>query len=83
MLVKQCMRLASTLFAAWDGAARGDFAPMIRESMMPGAESRFPVLPCGIEFLPGSAGDAPPQDGDDGLPVWGDLLLLEILRRHG
>jgi hypothetical protein len=79
LLVKQCMHLASALFAAWDGAGRGDFAPMIRESMMPGADSRFPVLPCGIEFLPGSE----EEDGDDGLPVWGDLLLLEILGRHG
>jgi hypothetical protein len=77
-LVKRTMHLASALFAAWDGAGRGDFAPMIRESMMPGAESRFPVLPCGIEFLHGNADEA-----DDGLPVWGDLLLLEILERHG
>ena len=78
LLVKQCMHLASALFAAWDGAGRGDFAPMIRESMMPGTESRFPVLPCGIEFLHGET-----EDADDGLPVWGDLLLLEILGRHG
>lgn len=76
-LVRQTMSLASALFAAWDGAGRGDFASMIRESMMPGTELRFPVLPCGLEFL--GAG----SDGDDGLPVWGDLLLLEILRRHG
>jgi len=74
-LVAQCMRLASALFAAWDGAGRGDFGSMIRESMIPGAESRFPVLPCGLEFL----GD--PAD-EDGIPVWGDLLLLEILKRH-
>ena len=66
--------------AAWDAAGRGDFAPMIRESMMPGADSRFPVLPCGIEFLHGAPDE---NDGDDGLPVWGDLLLLEILGRHG
>ncbi|HEV7237667.1 MAG TPA: hypothetical protein VGQ36_00380 [Thermoanaerobaculia bacterium] len=87
VLVKQCMRLASALFAAWDGAGRGDFAPMIRESMMPGTELQFPVLPCGIEFLHDSAEDGQPRDGlgdeNDGLPVWGDLLLLEILRRHG
>ena len=70
------MHLASALFAAWDGVGRGDFAPMIRESMMPGTEIRFPVLPCGIEFMQG-------EDGEDGLPVWGDLLLLEILERHG
>jgi hypothetical protein len=74
-LVAQCMRLASALFAAWDGAGRGDFGSMIRESMIPGAESRFPVLPCGLEFL----GDPAEEDG---IPVWGDLLLLEILRRH-
>jgi hypothetical protein len=78
VLIKQSMHLASALFAAWDSAGRGDFAPMIRESMMPGADSRFPVLPCGIEFLHGN-----PEDADDGLPVWGDLLLLEILERHG
>ncbi|HYC62009.1 MAG TPA: hypothetical protein VEK79_20830 [Thermoanaerobaculia bacterium] len=112
VLVKQCMRLAATLFAAWDGAGRGDFAPMIRESMMPGTELRFPVLPCGIEFLQdrvprstsgtseflGGAAASPlrgtpryseepevlsQRDADEGLPVWGDLLLLEILRRHG
>lgn len=83
VLVKQCMRLAATLFAAWDVAGRGDFAPMIRESMMPGTELRFPVLPCGIEFLQSGSDDGQPRDGDDGLPVWGDLLLLEILRRHG
>jgi hypothetical protein len=83
ILVKQCMRLAAALFAAWDGAGRGDFAPMIRESMMPGTELRFPVLPCGLEFLNDSSDDGQPRDGDDGLPVWGDLLLLEILRRHG
>ncbi len=77
-LVKQCMRLAACLFAAWDGAGRGDFAPMIRESMMAGTEISFPVLPCGIEFLHGEA-----TDGEDGMPVWGDLLLLEILGRHG
>jgi hypothetical protein len=77
LLVKQTKALASTLFAAWDSAGRGDFAPMIRESRMPGAEARFPVLPCGIEFLSGS------EDADDGLPVWGDLLLLEILGTHG
>ncbi len=81
-LVKRCMRLAATLFAAWDGAGRGDFAPMIRESMMPGTELRFPVLPCGLEFLQGLA-DGARVDGEEGLPVWGDLLLLEILRRHG
>ena len=78
LLVKHTKHLASALFAAWDAAGRGDFAPMIRESRMPGAESRFPVLPCGIEFLHGNA-----EDADDGLPVWGDLLLLEILGRHG
>jgi hypothetical protein len=81
------MRLASALFAAWDGAGRGDFAPMIRESMMPGTELQFPVLPCGIEFLHDGADDGQSRDGlgdeNDGLPVWGDLLLLEILRRHG
>lgn len=82
VLVRQCMRLAAALFAAWDGAGRGDFAPMIRESMMPGTELRFPVLPCGLEFLHGG-GDGAQRDGDEGLPVWGDLLLLEILRRHG
>jgi hypothetical protein len=75
-LVKQCMHLTSALFAAWDSAGRGDFAPMIRESMMAGTDLRFPVLPCGIEFMQG-------EDGDEGLPVWGDLLLLEILGRHG
>ena len=75
-LVKHCMHLSSSLFAAWDGAGRGDFASMIRESLTPGTELRFPVLPCGIEFLQS-------EDGDDGLPVWGDLLLLEILERHG
>lgn len=77
-LVRQCMRLSAALFAAWDSAGRGDFASMIRESMMPGTELRFPVLPCGLEFLGTQA-----AEGDDGLPVWGDLLLLEILRRHG
>ena len=77
-LVRACMRVAAALFAAWDGAGRGDFAAMIRESLMPGTELRFPVLPCGLEFIGGGSGDA-----DDGLPVWGDLLLLEILRRHG
>jgi hypothetical protein len=76
-LVRTCMRLAAVLFAAWDSAGRGDFAAMIREAMRPGAEPQFPVLPCGIEFLHGDS------DGDDGLPVWGDLLLLELLRRHG
>jgi hypothetical protein len=55
---------------------------MIRESMMPGTELRFPVLPCGLEFLQ-SDSDVARGDGDEGLPVWGDLLLLEILRRHG
>ena len=80
-LVRRCMGLASALFAAWDGAGRGDFAAMIRESMTPGTELRFPVLPCGLEFLRDD--DGVPRDGDDGLPVWGDLLLLEILRRHG
>jgi hypothetical protein len=83
-LVRQCMRLAAVLFAAWDGAGRGDFAGMIREAMRPGAEPQFPVLPCGIEFLPDPAQDPDqPRDADDGLPVWGDLLLLELLRRHG
>jgi len=76
-LVHATMRVAAALFAAWDNAGRGDFAPMIRESMMPGTELRFPVLPCGLELLQTGG------DGDDGLPVWGDLLLLEILRRHG
>ena len=76
-LVRQCLRLAAALFAAWDGAGRGDFAAMIREAMKPGAEMQFPVLPCGIEFLQPAAADS-----DDGLPVWGDLLLLEVLRRH-
>lgn len=81
-LVRQCMRLAAALFAAWDGASSGDFASMIRESMMPGTELRFPVLPCGLEFL--QSGDVlGGHEGEDGLPVWGDLLLLEILRRHG
>lgn len=74
-LVRQCMRLAAALFAAWDGAGRGDFAAMIREAMRSGSDLQFPVLPCGIEFLPNAS-------EDDGLPVWGDLLLLEILRRH-
>ena len=73
ILVRQCMRIAAALFAAWDRAGCGDFAPMIRESMMPGTDLRFPVLPCGLQFL---------YEGDEGLPVWGDLLLLEILRRH-
>jgi hypothetical protein len=82
LLVRQCMRLAAALFAAWDGAGRGDFSAMIRESMVPGTELRFPVLPCGLEFLPGE-GDGAQHDGDEGMPVWGDLLLLEILRRHG
>ncbi len=83
-LVRQVMRLAAALFAAWDGTGRGDFAAMIREAMRSGAETAFPVLPCGIEFLPraADAGENPGLDGDDGLPVWGDLLLLEILRRH-
>ena len=74
-LVRQCMRLAAVLFAAWDSAGRGDFAGMIREAMRPDAEPQFPVLPCGIEFLA--------ENDDDGMPVWGDLLLLELLRRHG
>lgn len=73
ILVRHCMRIAAALFAAWDRSGCGDFAPMIRESMMPGTELLFPVLPCGLEFL---------YEGDEGLPVWGDLLLLEILRRH-
>jgi hypothetical protein len=81
-LVRQCMRLAAVLFAAWDSAGRGDFAGMIREAMQPGAEPQFPVLPCGIEFLQ-DAGEDGQRDADDGLPVWGDLLLLELLRRHG
>lgn len=81
-LVQRCMRLAAVLFAAWDGAGRGDFAGMIREALRPGADPQFPVLPCGIEFLPGPD-DGTARDGDDGLPVWGDLLLLELLRRHG
>jgi hypothetical protein len=80
-LVRQCMRLAAVLFAAWDSAGRGDFAGMIREAMRTGADSQFPVLPCGIEFL-GDPADDTARDGDDGLPVWGDLLLLELLRRH-
>lgn len=80
-LVRQCMRLAAVLFSAWDSAGRGDFAAMIREAMRPGSEPQFPVLPCGIEFLP--VPDGQPTDGEDGLPVWGDLLLLELLRRHG
>jgi hypothetical protein len=75
VLVRHCMRIAAALFAAWDRSGCGDFAPMIRESMMPGTELRFPVLPCGLEMLRGAS-------EDDGLPVWGDLLLLEILRRH-
>lgn len=75
VLVRQVMRLAAHLFAAWDGAGRGDFASMIREAMKSGTDLQFPVLPCGIEFLEGAS-------EDDGLPVWGDLLLLEILRRH-
>lgn len=82
VLVRQCMRLASALFAAWDGVGRGDFGSMIRESMIPGAESRFPVLPCGLEFLHPSTDDTPVRDAEEGMPVWGDLLLLEILRRH-
>ena len=82
-LVRQCMRLAAVLFAAWDSAGRGDFAGMIREAMRPGAEPQFPVLPCGIEFLPDPSQDGEARDADDGLPVWGDLLLLELLRRHG
>lgn len=87
-LVRQCMRLAALLFAAWDSAGRGDFAGMIREAMRPGSEPQFPVLPCGIEFLndpsrDGQASEGQSRDGDDGLPVWGDLLLLELLRRHG
>jgi len=73
LLVRHCMRMAASLFSAWDRAGCGDFGPMIRESMMPGTDLRFPVLPCGLEFL---------RDGDDGMPVWGDLLLLEILRQH-
>jgi hypothetical protein len=73
ILVRHCMRMAAALFAAWDRAGCGDFAPMVRESMMPGSDLLFPVLPCGLEFRG--------QD-DEGLPVWGDLLLLEILRRH-
>lgn len=80
-LVRQCMRLAAVLFSAWDSAGRGDFAAMIREAMRPGSEPQFPVLPCGIEFLHAPEGEA--SDSEDGLPVWGDLLLLELLRRHG
>ncbi|HEY0160179.1 MAG TPA: hypothetical protein VGF28_23025 [Thermoanaerobaculia bacterium] len=80
-LVRQCMRLAAVLFSAWDGAGRGDFAAMIREAMRPGSEPQFPVLPCGIEFLPMPDGQT--AEAEDGLPVWGDLLLLELLRRHG
>jgi hypothetical protein len=80
-LVRQCMRLAAVLFSAWDSAGRGDFAGMIREAMRPGTEPQFPVLPCGIEFLPSPEGQT--NDSDEGLPVWGDLLLLELLRRHG
>lgn len=78
ILVRHWMRVAAALFAAWDSAGRGDFAPMVRESLMPGTELRFPVLPCGMEFLQGGGDGA-----EEGLPVWGDLLLLEILRRHG
>jgi hypothetical protein len=83
VLVRQCMRLAAALFATWDGTGRGDFAPMIRESLTPGTELRFPVLPCGLEFLHGGGSDGAQHDGEEGMPVWGDLLLLEILRRHG
>jgi hypothetical protein len=73
LLVRYCMRIAAALFAAWDRAGCGDFEPMIRESMMPGTELLFPVLPVGLQF----------QNGDEeGMPVWGDLLLLEMLRRH-
>lgn len=78
LLVRQCMRFAAVLFAAWDGAGRGDFSAMIHEAMAPGADSPFPVLPCGLEFL----GDVQTRDGEEGMPVWGDLLLLEILRLH-
>lgn len=73
LLVQHCMRMAASLFAAWDRAGCGDFASMIREAMAPGTDFRFPVLPCGLEFL---------RDGEEGLPVWGDLLLLEILKQH-
>lgn len=73
VLVRHCMSLGAALFAAWDRAGCGDFGSMIRESMAPGTDTRFPVLPAGLEFL---------RDGDDGMPVWGDLLLLEILRHH-
>lgn len=83
MLVRHCLRLAAVLFAAWDSAGRGDFAGMIREAMAGGGELQFPVLPCGIEFLQEPPSDGAPRDADDGLPVWGDLLLLDILRRHG
>jgi len=76
LAVRQCMRFAAALFAAWDGAGRGDFSAMIHEAMAPGADSPFPVLPCGLEFLGQAA------DGEEGMPVWGDLLLLEILRLH-
>lgn len=82
LVVRQCMRFAAALFAAWDGAGRGDFSAMIHEAMAPGAESPFPVLPCGLEFLPGAARDPDARDGEEGMPVWGDLLLLEILRLH-
>ena len=88
--------LGSALSRQPDGAGRGDFSAMIHEAMAPGADSSFPVLPCGLEFLPGAADESPrrdgesprrdgesrPRDGENGMPVWGDLLLLEILRRH-
>jgi hypothetical protein len=82
-MVQACSALASTLFASWDNLGRGAFAAMVLEGVRdPHARGAFRVLPCGFAFPQG----VDPQSVDpttlwrDGRPVWGDLLLLEILQ---
>jgi hypothetical protein len=81
-MVQATCTLAAALFAAWDDVDRGDFAAMVRDGIRdPNARGAFRVLPCGFAFPRGvdPANLEPEMLWRDGLPVWGDLLLLEIL----
>ena len=58
-------------FATWTGPIGYDIRDL---HLAAGQDTAF----ChGLTRLSGTQ-----NDGDEGLPVWGDLLLLEILRRH-